>query len=157
MTTKTKETEQAVIAEIANVPVTVQAFGNTYEIKKFGLGQIARAMEFIGPIRIAIQHMNDLPKDKRGQPIASELDMANIALAALQFSGESCLGLISVATHEPVDFLEEQDPMEGLEILVAVIETNIPLFSQDNLKRGKEIFARLQSKIPALGGATSTP
>ena len=146
MTTKTKEHTQTVLEEMVNAPIPVKAFGKTYEIKKFGLGQTARALEHIGPIKYVL-----------GELIRPQADVVNILLTALQISGESMLGLISVATSEPVEWLEEQDTMEGLEILTAVVEKNADFFSPQNIKRGKEIFARLQSKIPALGGATSTP
>jgi|SRR5688572_7405755 len=147
MTTKTKETaEQSVLQELVNEPISVRAFGKTYEIKKFGLGQTARALEHLGILRYVFSELT-----KEGA------DVTGILLAAIQNSGDTVIGLISVATSEPIEWLEDQDTMEGLEILAAVIEKNADFFSPENIKRTKEMYGRLQSKIPALGGATSTP
>jgi hypothetical protein len=145
MATKTQQ-EQSTLQELVNVPVTVKAFGKKYEIQKFNLGQTTRALEYIGTFRYAISALT-----------RPDADVVSILLGAIAVSGDTALGLISVATSEPVEWLETQDTMEGLEVLTAVIEKNADFFSQENIQRVKGMFGRLQSKIPALGGDTSTP
>lgn len=147
METETKQTqEQSVLQELVNAPAHVKAFGKSYEIRQFNLGQTAMALEYIGPLRYVFAEL-----------VKPGADVVSIIFTALQFSGESALGLISVATEEPADWLKSQDTMDGLEVLTAVIEKNADFFSPENITRVKGMFGRLQSKIPALGGATSTP
>lgn len=140
------------IQKVANLPVVVSAFGRKYTIKKFTLGQIAQAVVYVGPLQYAVQQIADHKGTlSRGQ-------IASIVLASLSQSGYSIIGLISVATSEPSEWIEEQDdPIGAMEILTATVEKNADFFSQQNIARVKALLGRLQQAIPALSGITSTP
>jgi hypothetical protein len=148
METETKQpTEESVLQDVANTPKPVKAFGREYEIKKFNVGQIAHAMGYITPIRFVFSEL-----------IKPQADVVNILLGAVQMCGEDAIGLVSVATYEPIEWIAEQEnEIEFLDLFTTVIEKNAPLFSPENIARVKEMLERLQSKIPALGGLTSTP
>lgn len=140
------------LQKVANLPTVVNAFKRKYTIKKFTLGQIAQAVVYVGPLQYAVQQIADHKGAlSRGQ-------IASIVLAALSQSGYSMIGLISVATTEPAEWIEEQDdPIGAMEILTATVEKNADFFSQENIARVKTMFARLQQAIPALSGITSIP
>lgn len=146
---------QSTLKSIANPPERVKAFGREYAIKQFTLGQVAKALEFIGPVGLLLQSLASLPKNERGEPQSSN-DVIFPMVQALAFSGDSLIGLISIATSEPREWLEEQEPMEGVELLAKVIQHNLPLFSVANVARVKVLFGELQSAIQTHGGASST-
>lgn len=144
--------EASEMQKIANLPVKVKAFGQEYEVAKFSLVQIARALTHIGPLQYAVQQLAD-----RGTQL-SRGEIAGVILASLSISGESIIGLVSIATSEPVEWIEQQnDPIGAMEILTAVVEKNADFFSHENIERVKGLFGRLQQAIPALSGLTSTP
>lgn len=144
------------LQELVNVPVEVKAFGRTYQIKTLTLGQSARALQYIGPFGYLLKAVAAFPRDKKGNIKATSEDMLDLAITALSISGDSVIGLISVATCEPIEWLDEQDPMDGLEILAAVLEKNLDFFSRQRIERAKSLFGKLQQAIPALGGNTAT-
>jgi hypothetical protein len=95
-----------------------------------------------------------LPKDKDGRPQLATEDMMDFAVTAISISGPSVLGLISVATNEPPEFLETADPLEGLQIFIKVVEKNLDFFTQTNFDKLSQMFGNLMQHIPTLGGDT---
>lgn len=79
-------------------------------------------------------------------------------VGALSMSGDSMMGLISVATYEPLEFLqhEDRDPFEGIELLSVIVEKNLDFFSEANIARLTAIVEHLTPKITALYGAVLT-
>lgn len=129
--------------DLINHPVKVKAFGNEYEIKRFNLGKLSRALEYIAPLGYLMRAV--------GQ------DTATLLVNALQLAGEPALGLISVAIEEPVEWLEDKDPLEATELLSHIIERNAPyFFDSQNVERFKAAFKRIEKVIETHGGATST-
>jgi len=147
-------TETTSIQELVNVPEVVKAFGRSYEIKKFTLGPMTQAMEYVGPVGYLLQWVNELPRGENGQP--SPGDMLQLVTRAASISGPSIMGLISVATQEPIEWLEQQDAMDGLRIFAKVVEKNLDFFSEENIRQVGTMFDGLQRKIPTSGGDTST-
>jgi len=133
--------------EIVNYPSKVKAFGREYEVKRFSVGQLIRAMPHLAPLGYILRSASSDP------------DPAQMLVAAMQLAGEPALGLLSVAISEPVEWIEEQDdPIGGFELLVAVVEKNAAyFFAPENVDRLKAAFSRLQSTIQKHGGAISTP
>lgn len=130
--------------EIVNTPVRVKAFGHEYEIRRFALGKMQRALEHIAPLGYLMRS-------------ATQSDAADILVNALALGGPPAMGLLSVATDEPVDWLEDKDPIEALELLAAIVEVNARyFFDSANLKRLKAAGSRIQRVIETHGGATST-
>jgi hypothetical protein len=78
--------------------------------------------------------------------------MMDFAVTAASISGASIFGIVSVATQEPTEWLEEQDAIEGLKIFAKVVEKNLDFFSQENLSLLTSLVGGLQQKIPASGG-----
>jgi transcription termination factor Rho len=154
MPPRTPKTPTTVLQEVVNVPELVTAFGKTYEIKKFTLGQAARALEFINPIGYLLQQLAAAPT-KRGKPAEDPLIVQKI-VSAISISGESMMGLISIATQEPREWLDEQDAMDGLEILLKVVEKNLSFFSQKNIGKVTELIERLVQGVQQVGGDIST-
>ena len=149
---KAAQLETPEIHKVVNLPIVVSAFGRKYTIKKFSLGQIAQSLIYVGPLQYAIQQVTDHQGElSRGQ-------VFTIVLGALSQSGYSMIGLISVATSEPSEWIEEQDDaIGGMDILTATIEKNADFFSKENIERLKAMGGRLQAAIPALSGITSIP
>jgi len=140
------------LQNLANIPVTVPAFGREYQISRFSIHQLAQAMTYLGPLQYVVQQFAD-----RREGI-SQGEIVSIVLGALSISGESVIGLISVATTEPIEWIGAQkDELAALELLTATIEKNTHFFSQENIERYKALLGRLQAAIPALSGLTSTP
>ena len=130
------------LQEIVNAPVRVKAFGREYEVKRFALGKMQRALEHIAPLGYLMRS-------------ATQSDAADILVNALALGGPPALGLLSVATDEPVEWLEDKDPIEGLELLAAIVEVNARyFFDSENLERLKTAGARIQKVIENYGGAT---
>ena len=149
MTTKTKppveRDELSTLKEVINEPVSVKAFGRKYKIQKFTMGPLVRALPYIAPLGYLLRS-------------AGNADPTDMFVTALSVAGEPALGLISVATSEPVEWLEEQDPLEGLDLLTVIVEKNADYFFYPaNLARLKAAFGRLESTIQKHGGSTSTP
>jgi hypothetical protein len=182
--------------EIVNVPVPVKAFGRTYDIKRFSLGQFARSLNYITPLSAVIQTavrewamsrgrqssladaeynqlMNEhlvsaTPEFRERVRLAliasaasteSQMDRSEWILAivgALSMSGDSIMGLISVATYEPLEWLDDKDPFEGIELLSVIVEQNLDFFSPEKIAKLRSIAERLTPKINALYGGTLT-
>lgn len=155
---KAKPTDPQVsqLQEITNTPERVSAFGRTYEIKKFTLGPMTQALEYIGPMGYLLRRLTELPHDKKGRLTATPEQMMEFAVTAVSVCGPSVFGLVSVATKEPVEWLEEQDAMDGLKIFVKVLEKNLDFFSRENLDKLTALIGGLQGRLPQLGGDTST-
>lgn len=158
MTTKTKEpeekttrpisdhtsTEQSHLEEVVNGPETVKAFGREYQIGKFTMGPLIRALPYLAPLGYILRS-------------ATIADVTEALVTALHVGGEPAIGLISVATSEPVEWFEDKDPIDGLELLTVIIDKNADYFFEPaNVERVKAAFARLQSTIQRHGGAIST-
>ena len=57
----------------------------------------------------------------------------------------------------PPEWLEDKDPIEGLELLAAIVEVNARyFFDSANVTRLKAAGSRIQKVIESYGGATST-
>jgi hypothetical protein len=151
MSTKPKPTStDSQLKEIANVPEVVKAFGKEYKIAKFTLGQLAAAMEYAGYIGVLIVQASKLP------PAPTTADIISFVTQGIGVSSPAIMGLISIATHEPIEWLEEQDAMDGLEIFAKVVEQNRGFFTQENIDRAKALFGGLLPETPAVGTEAST-
>lgn len=155
MATKPTDPQVSQLQEITNTPELVAAFGRTYEIKKFTLGPMCEALQYIGPMGYLLQRLMALPHDKKGKIKASADQMMEFAVTAVSVCGPSVFGLVSVATREPPEWLEEQDPMDGLRIFIKVLEKNLDFFSRENLDKLTALVGGLQGRLPQLGGGTS--
>ena len=133
------------VEEVINDPVRVKAFGKEYEVRRFNVGQLIRAMPYIAPISYILVN---------GQGV----DNATMVARMLTAAGEPALGLLSVAISEPIEWIEEQDdPIGALELLTAVIEKSARYFFEPaNVERVKAAFGRLQSLSQKHGGDIST-
>lgn len=154
--TKAKQQTESTLKEIVNEPEIVLAFGRSYEIKKFTFGPLTQALEFVGPMGYLLRKLAELPKNKKGKIDVNADAMLDLAVTAVSISGASVFGLVSVATREPIEWLEAQDAMDGIKVFAKVLEKNLDFFSQSNIDKIKDIFGGLQDKIPTIGGDTST-
>jgi hypothetical protein len=155
------ETEQ-----MSNPARLVKAFGRTYEIRRFCMAQCFDSVEFVAPFGFVLQNILALPKEKytdaqgkeQTRVVATPEQMTQFAITALSISGPSALGLISVATGEPVEWLRmaDKDPFDGLEILSAVLEKNLDFFTPENLERLTRLLNGLSTATFAFSGKTST-
>lgn len=176
--------QQSQAEAIVNVPTLVKAFGREYEIKRFSLGQFARSLNYINPLSAVLQAWMRAERAKANErcrqcvqivsvpahtdpnhpefhtynptPGMDRADWIPDIVAALSISGESILGLISVATFEPIEWLDDKDPIEGLELLTVIVERNLDFFSEKNIKRLIAAVERLTPRIQELYGAAST-
>lgn len=144
------------LKEIVNAPETVSAFGRTYEIKKFTFGPMTQALEYVGPLGYLLRKLNEMPRDAAGKIVADTGAMMDFAVTAASISGPSIFGIVSVATQEPTEWLEEQDAIEGLRVFAKVVEKNLDFFSQENMGLLTDLIGGLQQKIPESGGDLST-
>jgi hypothetical protein len=142
--------------EIVNAPRLVKAFGKEYPIGRFTLGPAFRAAEFVAPFGFLFKTILNFPRDAQGQLEASQDQFIELAVTAISISGPSAIGLISIATGEPIEWLEDKDPFDGLDILSAVLEKNLDFFTPENIERVTKMFGGLQRAILAYGGVTST-
>lgn len=153
---KPQQQTESTLKDIVNEPEMVSAFGRSYEIKKFTFGPLTQALEFVGPMGYLLRKLVELPRDKKGNINVGADGMLDLAVTAVSVSGASVFGLVSVATREPIEWLEAQDAMDGIKVFAKVLEKNIDFFSQSNIDKIKDIFAGFQDKIPMIGGDTST-
>lgn len=132
------------LKDIVNHPRQVTAFGREYQVKRFTIGQLARAAEYIAPLGYLLRS-------------AAEGDMIDLVVKALSMGGEPALGLLVVITGEPPEWLEEQDdPIGGLELLTASTEANASyFFDSANLERLKALGRRMQTVIETYGPKSS--
>lgn len=136
--------QQDDLPDIVNSPVRVKAFGKEYEVRRFPLGKMQRALEHIAPLGYLMRS-------------ATQSDVADILVNALALGGPPAIGLLSVQADEPPEWLEDKDPIEGLELLAAIVEVNARyFFASENVERLKKAAARIQKVIETYGGATST-
>lgn len=132
------------LKDIVNTPVRVEAFGKQYEVKRFPLIKLSRAVEYIAPLGYLMRS-------------AAQGDITDTLVNALALGGPPAIGLLSVQTDEPPEWFEDKDPIEGIELLVAIVEVNARyFFDSANLARLKAAGARIQKVIETHGGATST-
>ena len=118
-------------AKVVNFPKRVAAFGAEYEVRELTLGPMIRALPHIAPLGYLLRSV-------------TKSDATDLLVNALALSGEPALGLLSVITEEPVEWLEDKDPIDGLELLTSVVEANVAyFFDSANLERIKNAFARL--------------
>jgi len=148
--------EVSELQELANIPREVKAFGRTYQIRKFTLGPATQALQYVGALGWVFERLMALPRNAKGEIKADSGALLRVAFEALSVSGDAVMGLISVATQEPTEWLEGQDLMDGLEVFATVLEKNADFFSQENIERFKALFGKLQHSIPSPGGDTST-
>lgn len=148
--------KDAGLREIANVPERVKAFGKEYDVRRFTLRDVAEAVQHLGPLSYVLRWLDAFPKDASGKPILGRGDLIELATRAITMSGDSVIGMLSVITKEPEAWLDEQDPLDGLELLVVGVEKNLDFFSAKNIRRVSELFGRLGKALPGLGGTPST-
>lgn len=145
MDTEQEQQQESTTAEIVNSSKLISAFGREYEIKRFTMGPLIRALPHIAPLGYLMRSL-------------SKADAADVLVNALALAGEPALGLISVAISEPVEWFEDKDPIDGLELLTAIVEANASyFFDLANSERIKAAFARIEKVIETHGGAISKP
>lgn len=149
------ETEVSALKEMVNLPEAVEAFGRTYLIQKFTFGPMTQALEYIGPMGYLLRRLGEFPHDKKGNLKVSADQMTEFAVTAISVVGPSVFGLVSIATKEPVEWLEEQDPMDGIKLFIKVVEKNLDFLSRDNLELVTKLVSGLAQRIPKSGGDTS--
>lgn len=143
------EQEHDSASQIVNFPKKVQAFGKEYEVKRLTLGPLIRALPHIAPLGYLMRSV-------------TQADATDLLVNALALGGEPALGLLSVITEEPVEWLEDKDPVEGLELLTAHVEANVNyFFDSANRERITSAFTRLGKVIEdnapkAISGVSST-
>jgi hypothetical protein len=136
---------------IVNLPETVPAFGRKYLIGKFNLGQMAQALEYSGYIGVLIVQAMKLG----GAP--SHEDLISFVTQGVGVASPAFIPIISIATKEPIQWIEEQDDHFGaLEIFAKVVQKNRDFFTPENVARVKQIFAGLLPETLTSGGASST-
>jgi len=136
--------QQEDLPDIINTPFKVKAFGKEYEVRRFPLGKMQRAVEYIAPLGYLMRS-------------AQQGDIVETLVQALAIGGPPAIGLLSVQTEEPPEWLENQDPIEGIELLAVIVEVNARyFFDSENLARLKQAGTRIQKVIETFGGATST-
>jgi hypothetical protein len=128
--------------DLLNTPETVQAFGREYKIKRFALGPLTRAAEHLAPLGYLMRSVT-----------GNEVDIGQMIAQALATAGEPALGLISVATEEPIEWLEDKDPIEALELLSVIVEKNVRyFFAPANKSRIEAAFARIRKAVQTESG-----
>lgn len=137
------------VEDLLNTPETVEAFGKKYVIKRFSVGQLTRAAEHLAPlgylVRSAMATMNS--PEQAGELIAQTLSVA----------GPPALGLLSVATEEPIEWLEEQDPIEALELLSFTVARNARyFFVPANRDRLIAAVQRIKTAMQTASGKSAT-
>lgn len=132
------------LTDLINTPVKVKAFGREHQVKRFPLGKMQRALEYIAPLGYLMRS-------------AQAGDIVETLVQALAIGGTPAIGLLSVQTDEPPEWLEDKDPIEGLELLATIVEVNARyFFDSENATRLKVAGARIQKVIETFGGVTST-
>lgn len=134
------------VNDLLNTPETVEAFGRKYKIKRFSLGQLTRAAEHLAPLGYLMRSVT-----------GSDIDIGQMIAQGLATAGEPALGLISVATEEPVEWLEDKDPVEALELLSHIVEKNVRyFFAPDNKARIEAAYARVKTAVQNESGKSVT-
>jgi hypothetical protein len=144
-----KQTAQ--LPKIVNLPETVSAFGREYQIGKFNLGQMAQALEYAGYIGVLVVQAMKLGTSP------SEEQLISFAAQGIGISSPAFIPIISIATKEPIQWLEEQDDaVGGLRIFIKAVLKNRDFFTPENVAQVKQIFAELLPTIQTSGGESST-
>ena len=146
-------TPESTLPKIVNAPERVAVFGRTYEIRKFTLGPMTQALEHVGVLSVLLQSLYDLPKNPDGSINTDPKQILTLVSHALMISGPSIFGIISIATKEPPEWLEEQDTMDGLRLFAKVVEKNLDFFSQKTID---EVVSLIGSITLTTGGESST-
>lgn len=145
---KSQETE---LGQITNLAEPVKAFGKTYNIAQFKVGQFAQVLEYSGFIGVLFVQAAKLSK----QPSLEEV--LTFVTQGVGVSSPAIIPIISIAIKEPIEWIEEQDdPIGALEIFVKVVEKNRNFFTPENLQRVKAIFRNLLPGDLSDGTNTST-
>lgn len=122
-------------ARVVNFPRKVPAFGREYEVRELTLGQLIRAAEHIAPLGYLLRSVG-------------HGDMTDLLVNALAIGGSPAMGLLSVVTEEPIEWLESQNPIEGAELIAEIVEVNVDyFFDSANLERLKAVGRRLNKAI----------
>lgn len=130
-----QEQPESSTAQIVNFPKTVPAFGKEYQVRELTLGPLIRALPHIAPLGYLMRSL-------------TKADAADVLVNALALAGEPALGLISVVTEEPTEWLEDKDPVEALELLTEIVEASADyFFDSAKLERIRIAFARLGKVI----------
>lgn len=138
MATKPRKPQDTELGQISNLPETVKAFGKTYSIAQFKVGQFAEVLEYAGYIGVLLVQATKLTK----QPSTEEI--IRFATQGVGVASPAIIPIISIAIKEPIEWIEEQDdPIGALEIFVKVVEKNRSFFTPENLERVRAIFANL--------------
>jgi hypothetical protein len=129
--------EQNSTGDLLNIPETVQAFGREYKIKRFALGPLTRAAEHLAPLGYLFRSAMAIARDPD--------EVGQLVAQALATGGPPALGLISVAIEEPIEWLEDKDPIEAFELLSVIVEKNVRyFFAPENKSRLEAAFARIK-------------
>jgi hypothetical protein len=137
------------VEDILNTPETVRAFGREYKIKRFALGPLTRAAEHLAPLGYLFRSAMATAHDNTqiGQLIAE----------ALATAGPPALGLISSAIEEPIEWLDDKDPVEAFELLAVIVEKNVRyFFAPSNRERIEAAFARIRTAVQTESGKSAT-
>jgi hypothetical protein len=146
---KVAEKVTSELKEVVNTPERVKAFGRTYEIARFKLGQLAQAAEYAGYIGVLVVQAMKLSKTPTTEEIVS------FAAQGVGIASPAVIPLLSIATKEPIEWLEEQDDAMGaLELFAKVVEKNRDFFTSANAERIRSVFASLLPAIPEAGTDT---
>jgi len=136
---------------IANLPDTVRAFGKDYEIRKFNVGQLAQALEYAGYIGVLIVQALRMGTNP------SEEELITFVSQGIGVSSPAFVPIISIATKEPIQWIEEQEDHFGaLEIFAKAVQKNRDFFTPENVEKVKQLFAGLLPKTQTSGGESST-
>ena len=138
--------------DILNVPEKVKAFGKEYEIKRLTLGPLIRASEYIAPLGYVMRAFVG------GKMDMEHLDIGEMIAQTLTVAGQPALGLISIITEEPPEWLEDKDPIEAFELLAPFIEKNVRyFFAPGNKERIEAAFNRIKKAVQSESGKSATP
>lgn len=139
------------LGQITNLPEKVKAFGKTYDITQFKVGQFAQALEYAGFIGVLLIQASKL------NPNPSRDEIISFVTQGVGVSSPAIIPLISIAIKEPIEWIEEQDdPIGALEIFVKVVEKNRSFFTPENLERVRALFGNLLPETQETGADSST-
>lgn len=144
------------LQDVVNAPEIVPAFGRSYAISKFTLGPLCQALPYIGPMVILLDKLQAVPRNEQGIPDISTPAGQNLILSAFNLCGDSVFGLISIATQEPVEWLEKQDAIDGITIFAKVVQKNLSFFSPSEIERLTQAFGGLLQQTQTSGGESLT-
>lgn len=134
------------VEDLLNTPTPVKAFGREYQIKRFALGPLTRAAEHLAPLGYLMRSVT-----------GGDIDIGQMIAQGLATAGEPALGLISVATEEPIEWLEDKDPVEAFELLSVIVEKNVRyFFAPANKARLEAAFARIRTAVQDESGKSVT-